>query len=485
MRQNGPPAPRNRKAPTKPQHQGSVNVYQGMPKCSSPRGEDANKVPMMRPLVLVRKPREGQADWNKASSWLGGLPKLGGASWPRNPATGVPLHFLAQVDLGHVSSMRRKSGLPRHGSLAFFADTDFSQPLEDWAAAVVYVDQHMRAVDTDAPADVPPIYGQDWSAFCKGARNATAAPRTFPRWAADILDPKRVSIHSETLKFILRILRLDTARSEADPYLATKEFIKSRFQPTGYSLSASSVAEYLPRGKEPYLWHSARALSESIYRAIEEAPLSCGHVEKSLSWSVNNLRELESSAAAAEKLKLAQERIEGLATKLANMKSAVPELARLAEETAVWATPHNPWAPISDEDFEQIKRIQEHLRTKFKDLAQFRAILYSYELANLTLQEMACGGQDVYSFLPENVREYIRDHHLAPGNGGWHQMLGIGIEVQSAVWENATNVLLLQLYSDDLMNWMWGDVGALQFWIPPAAVKARDWSKVHITLEGH
>jgi len=278
---------------------------------------------------------------------------------------------------------------------------------------------------------------------------------------------------------------LGRAKPEADPYLATQAFIKGRFRPTGYSLSVASVAEHLPRGKEPYLWHSAQALSESIHRAVEEAPFSWGHVEKSLSWSVNNLRELESAGAAAEKLKSAQERVNSLATKLANMKSAVPELAKLAEETAAWATPHSPWSPISDEDLEQIKRIQERLKTEFKDLSHFRAILYSDKLANLTLQEMACGGQDVYSLLPAKVREYIRDHHLAPGNGGWHQMLGIGIEVRNAVWENANNVLLLQLYSDDLMNWMWGDVGVLQFWIPPAAVKARDWSKVDITLEGH
>lgn len=47
-------------------------------------------------------------------------------------------------------------------------------------------------------------------------------------------------------------------------------------------------------------------------------------------------------------------------------------------------------------------------------------------------------------------------------------MFGSGLDVQGAPDEHADDIMLLQLVSDKMLHWMWGDVGVLQFWIAPA-----------------
>ena len=45
--------------------------------------------------------------------------------------------------------------------------------------------------------------------------------------------------------------------------------------------------------------------------------------------------------------------------------------------------------------------------------------------------------------------------------------------------------LLAQFDSDSGINWMWGDMGALQYWISHADLAARRFDRVIMTGEGH
>ena len=49
--------------------------------------------------------------------------------------------------------------------------------------------------------------------------------------------------------------------------------------------------------------------------------------------------------------------------------------------------------------------------------------------------------------------------------------------------ENRCNVMLLQLAYDDMMGWQFGDMGAFQFWIPPADLAAGRWTAVRVIFE--
>lgn len=65
-----------------------------------------------------------------------------------------------------------------------------------------------------------------------------------------------------------------------------------------------------------------------------------------------------------------------------------------------------------------------------------------------------------------------------------HQMFGYGTNVQNAAEQNIDKILLLQLYSDGAMSWMFGDVGAVQYWISREDLRARRFDRVVVTLEG-
>ena len=65
-----------------------------------------------------------------SASKLGGLPQLpSGIAWPRHGKTGLPVHFLAQIDLGRLPKTplpgaRSDHRLPDGGALFFFADME-------------------------------------------------------------------------------------------------------------------------------------------------------------------------------------------------------------------------------------------------------------------------------------------------------------------------------------------------------------------------
>src|SRR5579864_6728586 len=75
------------------------------------------------PAIWFRR-RPGEGSMSK----LGGLPTLPfGTEWPRHKESGIPLHFLAQIDLSRLpptplAGARHPSPLPRAGLLFFFAD---------------------------------------------------------------------------------------------------------------------------------------------------------------------------------------------------------------------------------------------------------------------------------------------------------------------------------------------------------------------------
>src|SRR5687767_6460070 len=70
-------------------------------------------------LLVHRRPRQVDVDWTHARSWLGGAPRIGARPWPRDKK-GVPLLFVAQIDLAEVAAKTGETPLPDKGSIAFF-----------------------------------------------------------------------------------------------------------------------------------------------------------------------------------------------------------------------------------------------------------------------------------------------------------------------------------------------------------------------------
>lgn len=140
---------------------------------------DALLAAITEPAIWLRRTRE-----KVGASKIGGLPWLRSADlWPVG-YLGLPLHFLAQIDLASLPPtplagdvMRR--ALPASGMLFFFADMD---EIQVWGGESGYPDARFTAVVFDAagegpcaaPGDLPDIK------YTHDGRDAGIGMATFP-----------------------------------------------------------------------------------------------------------------------------------------------------------------------------------------------------------------------------------------------------------------------------------------------------------------
>jgi len=102
-----------------------------------------------------------------------------------------------------------------------------------------------------------------------------------------------------------------------------------------------------------------------------------------------------------------------------------------------------------------------------------------------------CGGHPAVCSLipPEYFDEQRYQHSLAmidSGRGfviGQHQMLGFPRASQE-IGEREGEVLLLQLFSDVGVEFMFCDVGEIQFWISAEDLAARRFDRVRANTQG-
>lgn len=79
---------------------------------------------------------------------------------------------------------------------------------------------------------------------------------------------------------------------------------------------------------------------------------------------------------------------------------------------------------------------------------------------------------------PKQVRPF---HPQLAGPYRWHQMFGVGMEIQTTVEEHESDHLLFQFHPEHAMHPDWSDMGVYQFWISADALAIADWSRVHMT----
>jgi len=140
---------------------------------------DAKLDEVREPAIWLRRTTTGTS-----GSKLGGLPHLPSVvPWPRQNRTGLPLHFLAQIELARLPKTPLANGPPEHhlpesDMLFFFADMEEEMlwDLDDRggheaATRVLYA--AAAGTPSEAPADLPEInhpFGEDRSEYSAGIR---------------------------------------------------------------------------------------------------------------------------------------------------------------------------------------------------------------------------------------------------------------------------------------------------------------------------
>lgn len=372
------------------------------------------------------------ADWGDAHSWLGGRPVAApDFDWPRSPITGKPLHFLAQIDCGRVPPRPREAeGFPSTGCLLFFAETNAWLTHHEPSFAVRYLPPESMggAVPLTEPADTPPVG--------LGLRTAKSAEEPgaefcFRRWPV-------------------------------------------RFVPFETSNEEGARAEAIEQATGPRLRQSLRM---HLWQQREEQ-----RFEHPFAWE----QVFRETAILIRKLPEVRRRVRSYVTRDGGEVAGwehwfSAEEARLQE-----------WLRRAEQEG-RLTTVAANDRQAFRSLTQgfpdhlAKEAEHAIHLAiDETVWTLVTSGEAARALIPPALREDVES--LEPGNT-WgphcvHQMFGWGRLVQDAAVEHIDDVLLMQFDSDDRMGWCWGDVGALQFWISPRALKRQWWDAVSMSSEG-
>jgi uncharacterized protein YwqG len=137
--------------------------------------EDAIRAKREGVLLLRRPQRRGE----EPRSFIGGLPHLReDLEWPVSPKTGLPLSFIAQIDLCDVP---RPAGVffPGEGMLWFFADFSEGHFVQDQHTRVLF-DPHPRGMarEREAPANLPTLHQYSYGWTETKHRRAFVEPKT-------------------------------------------------------------------------------------------------------------------------------------------------------------------------------------------------------------------------------------------------------------------------------------------------------------------
>lgn len=381
----------------------------------------APAMPLPSPVALVRKARERDRDWFHDRSWLGGLPRLGEAEWPRDPA-GTPLPFAAQIDLAELGSTCPENPLSGTGSLAFFLGT----------GAVVAVPAGTSDF-SEPPAGLPPACEEGGCPF--PAETNRLSRRFFPFWPVDLVPldlPEDLRDHR------------DGSRDEAIE-AAMADLLSRHAAPRALAFVADG---------DMLWWHGVSHLAGQLHEALESSAR--------LGTQSEELAHEQASLAAIEA-----------------QRAGLPDVIAALDQ---FAADRDPWQALTIEETGVVEDLLAELHASYGEIVRDHVPRSPGELATLSMRAMVTGAPDALAALPEDQLARInRDYRLPMTHR--HQMFGPPARQHSAPDAPRGDILLLQLAYDDMMEWRWSDMGLFQFRISPEDAAAGNWDAVRLTFE--
>ena len=421
----------------------------------------------MPPVVIVRRPRGSDLEWDTSPSWFGGRPRLGDIPWPRTPA-GVPFVFYAQIDLAELASVMDEPSFRRDGSLAFFIPWSAEDGLVD-THAVIHVPSD--ASGTVAPPDgAPGVLGWMGDDFYPSYQRPEFS-RSFPRWP----------------------VKLERITTDRDGWEAV---IRERYGKSEYAFSASTVQRLLGNKVLPHWWREAQVYAAALADVPTDPWNQRARHAKSIRYAEQQLSNAQGKGlsvtlgrmfgrAVSEDVSKATAALERELDRASIFEKQLRQVSSVSHDITVRAKSHAPHAQMDQDNILRLIAEQMYVREKLDSACGSLVPRYPGELTIDTIIAFATGEDEAYRSIPEVVRQFIDEKHLLP-QGPLHQMFGEGDSIQTiASCENADHVMLLQLAYDDMMRWRFGDVGAYQFWIRPEDLGDGRWDRMRLTFESH
>lgn len=424
-------------------------------------------------IVLARAARRPGFDVTRdGESWFGGLPALGDAVWPLDQ-DGQPMTPLAQIALTGLAEAVKVPGLPKDGSLAFFAALPEKG---DWIGRVVRVAR--PGLPTQPPGALPPVMNHSFGGPLRRGEPGDHQ-RLYPRMAMQLVPI--------------------SASGETDPEAFKAEVEAALGSSRQYNLSASLFKEAMPDAKRPWNRDSLLRFLHGARIALGSAAAAEKELQKTQAFYASN------SKGLAEKLtgidvpdrEVLQARLDNTRASLklldhilSDFGAATRQLTEELQTMEAWVRAGDRWKPLTGAEHDLLAPLlapwARSSRLGGAHLDHTYGVHRRMEdCVDETLLVMAVSEDEVFSRLPEPVRDAVNGPWRQPYDRGHHQMFGCPDSIQDAAASNAQSYLLLQLQCDDLAGFHWGDAGVLQFWIRPKDLEAGRWDRAYMTFEGH
>lgn len=401
----------------------------------------ADAIALVRPYPPHREPA--------GRSHIGGRPDLpAGLAWPRS-ASGVPLHFLAQVDLSEMPWLPPE--MPRRGTLLFFGAMSEDVYVSHEAGGTrILFDAGSEGTATLPPPDLPPRQsGYDFDSD----RSATEGTGAFeyPYWP---LKAYRIGSmpHPQALD--------DNAYGKAEfadycrafPEFRTEEIRRATGLPLHTGERWQAMPVFTPAGGGELA--SLKPYDQTGFPWTGRGyALVAGRLLRHRHWQGSGdqrdaLAGWQAQGEAAPQARVSPAEAERF---IALLNAIMAEDVHRAEDGGVSRIRSGPVAGL----------IGMAVRTLVTD----------------------SGADTVLAgAIPDEVYAAAYFFHSPFEH---HQMFGYVGAAQTPLPANSEMATLLQLVSDDGVRMMFGDGGELDFRMSPAALQALDWTQAKVASTSH
>lgn len=368
----------------------------------------------LAPLELVRKVREPGRDWFGDSSWLGGLPRLGGREWPRD-TSGIALPFLAQIDLADLAALVPDSGLPQTGALAFFlgdggvipvtsSSPDFSEP----------------------PQDLPPAF-EEGAGTLFPPRSSRLTRWLFPYWPVSL------------------------SAGQESPL------------PRDHPFYAVGVGEPV----ETLWWHSVHHFADRLRDALEQADAPIAAHRERLREMREALVRIENDPDADPyERDDARDDIEGFEADLARLEEQRHSLPEMIAAMDSFLDGREPWTQLTAEEREILRDLLPETHERYGELLGEAIPASLAELATISLRTAISGPPEAVATIPADTLARMNTEYRLPPEGA-HRIFTNS--------EDSDELVLIDLAWDDMLEWCWPEEGRFQLRIAPEDAARGNW----------
>ena len=353
-------------------------------------------------LLVYRRPRQVDVDWTHARSWLGGAPRIGATPWPRDKK-GVPLLFVAQIDLAEVAAKTGKTPLPDKGSIAFFIGG---------GDVVVFVPEGQAGTPVLPPAGTPDL------TECGGAaewRTDLAGRPLFPYWPVDFA-----------------VLNVTPPAGDEDEHAfeafaaAEAAAVERLFPRRKYILTVDQAFAGPPI---PDWWQTAIYYANYLDKALLNIPNLIKREHGSLEYAQQKVEEAHSKGQA--ELKKAKAYVAICESKIAKLHQLQPAFTEFAAEVTRFSKGHDPWALMNPNEIAQLAS----LWARNSEFAAFHFNQGNFpidHLKNEMFKALPSADTTAFADLPAPVRNLI-DAKRAPRPQWWFMAVHFSKRLQDAV----------------------------------------------------